>query len=274
VSTSEAVSVLDVSDDGVRTFRTSAVGYDSHIGRYNSELARGLIAAAGVQTGDRVLDVGCGTGLLTAELAKVVGAGNVTAVDPSEPFVAACKQRVPGADVRLAHAEDLPLAAASVDRSLSQLVLNFISEPLAGVKEMRRVTAPGGTVAACVWDYAGEMTMLRLFWDAATSVDPPAAALDEGRSMPYCQPDELRALWTAAGLTDVVTGELNPSVRYTDFNELWTPFEAGAGPSGAYTVSLDDAKRAAVRAEFYRLAGSPAGAFELTARAWSVRGRV
>ncbi len=261
-----------MSDDGARTFRTSAVAYDSHVGRYNSELARGLIAVAGVQAGDLVLDVGCGTGLLTAELARVVGAGKVTAIDPSEPFVAACKERVPGADVRLARAEDLPLDAASVNRSLSQLVLNFMAEPLAGVKEMRRVTAPGGTVAACVWDYAGEMVMLRLFWDAAISVDPAAAGLDEGRSMRYCRPDDLRALWIAAALTDVVTGELRPSVRYTDFAELWTPFETGVAPSGAYTVSLDETKRAAVRDEFFRLLGSPAGAFELTARAWSVLG--
>jgi SAM-dependent methyltransferase len=262
-----------VSDDGARTFRTSAVAYDSHVGRYNSELARGLIAVAGVQAGDRVLDVGCGTGLLTAELARVVGAGRVAAVDPSEPFVAACRERVPGADVRVARAEELPLDASTVNRSLSQLVLNFMAEPLAGVKEMRRVTAPGGAVAACVWDYAGKMTMLRLFWDAAISVDPAAAALDEGRSMPYCQPDELQALWTAAGLTDVVTGELSPSVRYTNFAELWTPFETGVAPSGAYTVSLDDAQRAALRDEFFRLLGRPAGAFELTARAWSVVGR-
>ena len=273
MSTSEAFSVLDVSEDGARTFRTSAAAYDSHVGRYNSELARGLIAAAGVQAGDRVLDVGCGTGLLTAELARVVGAANVTAVDPSEPYVAACQERVPDADVRVARAEDLPLDAASVDRSLSQLVLNFMAEPLAGVNEMRRVTAPGGTVAACVWDYAGEMAMLRLFWDAAISVDPTAAAFDEGRSMPYCQPDELQALWTAAGLEDVVTGELTPSVRYTDFAELWTPFESGVAPSGAYAASLDDVHRQAVRDAFFQLLGSPIGEFELTARAWSVIGR-
>ncbi len=125
-------------------------------------------------------------------LASVVGADRVAAVDPSEAFVEACRQRVPGADVRLAAAEDLPFADSAFDGALSQLVVNFMSDPVAGVGEMRRVTRPGGTVAACVWDYAGEMTLLRQFWDAAVALDPAAAPLDEGASMPHCQPDSLR----------------------------------------------------------------------------------
>jgi ubiquinone/menaquinone biosynthesis C-methylase UbiE len=262
-----------VSGHGSQSFRTSPDAYDGHVGRYGSELAKGLIRLAGVRPGDRVLDVGCGTGLLTAELASVVGGDRVSAVDPSEPFVEASRRRVPAADVRLAVAEALPFDDGGFDCALSQLVVNFMTDPDAGVREMRRVTRPGGTVAACVWDYAGEMTLLRTFWDAAIAVDPAVAPLDEGVSMSYCEPGSLRALWESVGLRDVDSHELRPSVGYSGFEELWTPLTAGVAPSGAYVVSLDDPGREALRRELHRRLGSPAGPFVLTARAWAVVGR-
>ncbi len=262
-----------MSGDGAQSFRTPPAAYDGHVGRYGAELAQGLIRLAGVRSGDRVLDVGCGTGLLTAELASVVGGDHVAAVDPSEPFVDASRRRVPAADVRLAVAEDLPFDDGGFDCALSQLVVNFMTDPDAGVREMRRVTRPGGTVAACVWDYAGEMTLLRRFWDAAIALDPAAAPLDEGVSMPNCEPESLRALWQAAGLLEIGSHELTPSVRYASFDELWSPLTTGVAPSGAYTVSLDDPGREALRQELYRRLGSPAGPFVLTARAWAVVGR-
>ena len=192
-----------MSGAGAHSFRASPTAYDAHVGRYGAGLAQGLIQLAGVRSDDRVLDVGCGTGLLTAALASVVGEDRVGAVDPSEGFVEACRRRVPGADVRLAVAEDLPFADASFDCALSQLVVNFMTDPEAGVQEMRRVTRPDGVVAACVWDYADEMTMLRTFWDAAVSLDPAAAPLDEGVSMHHCQPESLQSLWESAGLRDI-----------------------------------------------------------------------
>jgi SAM-dependent methyltransferase len=262
-----------MSGDGAQTFRTSAAAYDGHIGRYGPALAQGLIEWAGVHGAQRVLDVGCGTGLLTAELASVVGADLVAAVDPSEPFVEACRQRVPGADVRGTTGEHLPFPEASFDCVLSQLAVNFMSDPNAGAQEMRRVTRPGGTVAACVWDYAGEMTLLRTFWDAAIALDAAAAPLDEGTSMPHCDPESLRALWVSAGLHDVRIAELRPSVRYADFDDLWAPFTTGVAPSGAYTVSLDEPKREALRQELWRRLGSPEGPFVLSARAWAVIGQ-
>lgn len=254
------------------TFRTSGQAYDAHIGRYGSALARLLIDFAGVPSGGgvRVLDVGCGTGLLTAELAR--DGREVAAIDPSPSFVDACRRRVPNADVREAAAETLPFDDATFDAVVSQLVVNFMADAARGVAEMGRVAGPGATVAACVWDYAGEMTLLRAFWDAAIALDPSAAALDEGH-MPFCTPDALAALWTDAGFDGVRTGELWPAARYDSFDDLWTPLLSGVAPSGAYTVSLDPPRRAELQRELHRRLGSPDGAFELTARAWAVAGR-
>ncbi len=255
-------------------FDTPADAYDRYIGRYSGELAAGLMGFAGVAPGQRALDVGCGPGGLTAALAERLGAGAVAAIDPSEPFAAACRSRVPGADVRVGAAEALPFGDAEFDAVLSQLVVNFIGDAPAGVREMRRVARPGGVVASAVWDYAGEMTLLRRFWDAAARVDPEgAAARDEGRVMRYCRPDELGALWREAGLRDVATGELRAGAGYEDYDALWAPLERGVGPAGAYVAALDEARRAALREELRRALGSPAGSFTLSARAWCVSGR-
>jgi SAM-dependent methyltransferase len=259
--------------DGAATFRTPADAYDRHIGRYGGELARALIGAAGLQPGDRVLDVGCGPGALTRELVALLAADQVAAVDPSAPFAKACAERLPGVRVEVGAAESLPFADAEFDAALAQLVVNFMSDAAAGVREMRRVTRPGGVVAAAVWDYAGEMTILRGFWDAAVALDPAAAALDEGRSMPFCRPDALGELWTAAGCDDVRVAPVVVSAGYDGFHDLWEPLELGVAPSGAYTASLRDDRRAALKSAFRERLGAADGPFRLTARAWVVTGR-
>ena len=251
------------------TFLASAEAYDRGVGRYGSALAAELIRVAGVKPGDRCLDVGCGPGALTTALLGV-GAGRVAAVDPSAPFVKACRERAPGADVREAGAEALPFADDGFDAVLSQLGVNFMSDPARGVKEMVRVTRSGGVVAACVWDYAGEMQMLRAFWDAALELDPDAP--DEGRTMPFCRDGELGELWRSSGLDGVVTGALVVSADYADFADYWTPFPAGVAPSGAYCVSLDAGRQESLREACFRRLGSPAGAFTLSARAWYAMG--
>jgi SAM-dependent methyltransferase len=260
---------------GAATFRAAAEAYDRHVGRYTDELAAALLAVAGVPAGARALDVGCGPGSLTRALARALGPERVSALDPSPPFVEACRRRVPGAEVKLGAAEDLPFADGSFDAVLSQLVLNFLTDAPAGVREMRRVARPGAVIASCVWDYADGMTLLRRFWDAAQNVDPERAAeRDEGRVMRYCSPPELERLWRDAGVTEVRTGELTCSVRYEDFETLWAPYELGIAPSGAYAASLDASLRAALKEEYRRLLGGPAGSFSLSARAWFVVGRV
>lgn len=246
-------------------FTTAAGNYDRHIGRYGPALARELIAAAGVAPGEHVLDVGCGPGALTAAL--LATGAQVTAVDPSEPFVAACAERNPGAAVQVAAAEALPFPDATFDATLAQLVMNFMADAEAGVREMARVTRPGGTVAAAVWDYADGMTILRRFWDAATTIDPDAG--DESQ-MRYCTPDSLGALWSI--FEDVRVGETVVRASYDGFEDLWAPLESGVAPSGAFTVGLDDARRADLKREFRARLGVGDEPFELTARAWTVTG--
>ncbi|MET1061547.1 MAG: methyltransferase domain-containing protein [Aeromicrobium sp.] len=251
-------------------FETTRTAYDRYMGRYSDRLAVSFLSFTGGEPGQRALDVGCGPGALTQALATGLGATHVAAADPSTLYVAACAARVPGADVRRAVAADLPWAGGEFDLVVSQLVLNFLPDPAVGLAEMLRVTRPGGTIAACTWDYAGGMTMLRTFWDAALDVDPGAP--DETRSMRFTTEGELAGLWEGAGLADVATRELAVSVTYSGFDDYWTPFTLGVGPGGAYTASLDTGRLTRVRGACFRRLGSPTGSFTLDARAVAVRG--
>ncbi len=264
-----------VSTDDLASFRTSPEAYDLHVGRYGPALAAALLQRAGVAAGARVLDVGCGPGALTLALSRAVGEpALVAAVDPSNGYARACRVRVPGADVRVGTAEALPFEAATFDAVFAQLVVNFMVDAAGGVAEMRRVARPGAGVAATVWDYTGQMRLLRAFWDAAIDVEgEPARALDEGRRMPFCSPGVLGRLWQDAGLAEVEVGPVVVSATYRDFADLWAPLELGVAPSGAFCVSLPPVRRAALRHRFAELLGSPDGPFKLQARAWAVLGR-
>ena len=260
---------------GAETFRASADAYDRHVGRYGEQLASALIGFAGVEGEMRAVDVGCGPGALTEALAGRLGRASVHAADPSQPFVAACRARLPGVDVVVASAEELPFVDGGFDAALSQLAVNFMPDAEAGVREMARVTRQDGVVAACVWDYAGEMTLLRAFWDAAREVDPDRAALaDEGVVMRWCADGELAHLWREAGLSDVRFGPLVVSATYAGFDDLWSPFPTGVAPSGAFCTSLRPDRREALRDAYRRCLGVGDGGFELTARAWAVAGTV
>jgi SAM-dependent methyltransferase len=252
------------------SFAVSADAYDRFMGRYSRELAPQLADFAGVRPGLRALDVGCGAGALTDELARRLGPDAVAAADPSETLVGACRERVAGADVRVAPAERLPWPDETFDVALAQLVVNFMTDARAGVSEMARVVHAGGTVAACTWDYAAGMTMLRKFWDAALALDPEAP--DE-RDMPFTQPDELAGLWRDAGLAEVTTSALEVEAAYSGFDDYWEPFLGGVGPGGAYCASLDPECRSALERECRSRLGDPAGSFTLSARAWAVGGR-
>ncbi|HWK25467.1 MAG TPA: class I SAM-dependent methyltransferase [Solirubrobacter sp.] len=251
-------------------FAAPAEHYDRFMGRYVKTLAPALADAADVRAGQRVLDVGCGPGGLTRELARRVGAERVAAIDPAPQFVAACRERVPGADVREAVAEDLPFAAAAFDATLSSLVIRFMRDADRGVREMVRVTRPGGVVAACMWDLdTGGMTMLRIFWEAVRTVRPDTRG--EGAS-PGTGKGDIAARFERAGLTDVVDGALRAHVAYTGFEDWWEPFTYGVGPAGELLVRLDAPQRAAVRDACRAELGD--GPFTLDAVAWYARGTV
>jgi SAM-dependent methyltransferase len=260
---------------GAETFRGSADAYDRLVGRYGAPLAAAMVEFARVEPGMRVLDVGCGPGALTTALAGLVGAENVHAVDPSEPFAEACRARVPGVEVVVAPAEALPFDDGTFDASLAQLVVNFLDDASVGVRELARVTRSAGTIAACVWDYAEEMTLLRTFWDAAREVEPErAASVDEGAVMGWSGEGELADLWRQVGLRDIRFEPLIVAAHYADFDDLWSPFTTGIGPAGAFCKSLDDDRRALLREAYRRRLAVGEGPFELKARAWAVSGAV
>jgi SAM-dependent methyltransferase len=254
-----------------QAFFQAVDAYERFMGRYSRPLAHEFARVAGVAAGERALDVGCGTGALTRVLADLLGPELVSAADPSEPFVEACRAEVAGADVRLGPAEALPFDGDTFDCSLAQLVFHFVGDQAAGVAEMARVTRSGGRVAACVWDFTGGMTVIRAYWDAALEVDPDAP--DEvGRF--GGRPGELATLWRDAGLRDVADGSISVSSQYEDFDELWQSFLGGVGPVGAHAASLGESKRDALREALRRRVGSPAGSFTLAARAWYAVGVV
>jgi SAM-dependent methyltransferase len=257
---------------GEQSFRVPAEAYDLCVGRYGPELAAQLIGFAGIEPGMRVLDVGCGPGALSTALVALVGVEQVSAIDPSPQFADACRERLPGIDVQVAAAEQLPFADGAFDAALSQLVVNFMTDAEAGVREMARVTRPGGIVASCVWDYADGMTLMRGFWDAAHEVDPLRAAKADEKLMRWTREGELAALWRGAGLQQIRAGSLVAHAHYADFEDLWSPFPTGVAPSGAFCVSLDDDGRTELHDALRRRLGVGDQPFELAARAWVVAG--
>jgi ubiquinone/menaquinone biosynthesis C-methylase UbiE len=251
-------------------FSVPGEAYDRFMGRYLPSLAPAFADAAGVAGGMRALDVGCGPGGLTGELVGRLGAASVAAVDPSPSFVAACRARYPGADVREGAAEDLPFADSTFDAALASLVVAFMRDAGAGTREMARVTRPGGVVAACMWDMR-RMTMLRTFWEAAAAVDP---AVRSERGRVGTKEGDIARLLAAAGLRDVEDGDLLATASYESFDDWWEPFTHGVGPAGDHLRSLDDHAREAVRRECRSRLGAPEGAFTLEAHAWFARARV
>lgn len=248
------------------SFFQGADAYDRFMGRYSTPLAPQLADLAGVSAGQRVLDVGCGPGALTGELVRRCGAAKVCAVDPSESFVAAARERHLDVDVRQARAEHLPFGDDAFDAALAQLVVHFMDDPRVGVREMRRVTRPGGVLAASVWDFTsgGPLTV---FWDAVRLLDPDSPGEVERTGS---RPGQLAALFVEAGLGDVEEHVLSVAVEHPTFDEWWEPYTLGIGPAGAYVAGLHDAAR--LRLEDACRSLLPPAPFTIEGRAWAARG--
>jgi SAM-dependent methyltransferase len=249
------------------TFAVAADSYDKFMGRYSTLLAPQFADLAGVGSGQRVIDVGCGPGALTTELVERLGASNVAAVDPSESFVAAARERYPGVDVQESPAETLPFADGIFDAALAQLVVHFMADPVQGLTEMGRVARAGGVVAACVWDHAGKQTPLAPFWQAVRELDPD----EEGEgSFAGAGEGQLTELFHEAGLREIEETTLPIHVDHATFEEWWDPFTLGVGPAGAYLKKLDPDQQVELRQRArHQLPEAP---FTLSARAWAARG--
>ena len=249
------------------SFTVAADAYDRFMGRYSVLLAPQLATLADVVVGQRVLDVGCGPGALTTELVRRLGPAAVTAVDPSEPFVAAAQERHPEVSVERASAEHLPFPDQTFDAALAQLVVHFMANPVTGLREMARVTRKRGVVAACVWDHAGGQGPLSLYWDAARELDPD---VEDESELAGAREGHLTELFEAAGLHEIEETHLAVSVEHPTFEEWWEPFRLGVGPAGSHAAGLDPQRQAQLRERCREKL--PAAPFVLTVRAWAARG--
>jgi ubiquinone/menaquinone biosynthesis C-methylase UbiE len=239
------------------------------MGRYSVPLAPQLADFAAVAAGQRVLDVGCGPGALTAELVRRLGPAAVSAVDPSGPFVAAAQERHPGVSVRRAAAEQLPFGDQAFDAALAQLVVHFMAHPDVGLREMARVTRKHGVVAACVWDHADGQGPLSLFWEAARELDP---GVEDESQLAGARKGHLAQLFQAAGLHEIEESALSVTVEHSSFEDWWEPFTLGVGSAGGYAAGLDAKRQARLRELCREML--PTALFVLMARAWAARGLV
>jgi SAM-dependent methyltransferase len=249
--------------------------YEAYIGRWSRPVAEEFLGALEVPPGRRWLDVGCGTGALTATVLGRAEPAEVVGIDPSAGFLGHARARIADdrASFLVADARSLPFPDGRFGAAVSGLALNFVPGPDTAVAELVRVVSSGGVAAAYVWDYADGMAMLRYFWDAAVTLVPTAAELDEGSRFPLCRPERLQRLWEDAGLRDVAVRAIDIPTVFTDFDDFWQPFLGGQGPAPGYVKSLPGPQAKALHDLLRdRLPVAPDGTIPLTARAWSVSG--
>jgi len=249
--------------------------YEAYVGRWSRQVAAEFVSWLVVPPGARWLDVGCGTGAVTSTVLRLAEPREVTGIDPAPGFVAHTARVLadPRTRIEVGDAQALSEPDGRFDAVVSGLVLNFVPNPSQAVAEMSRVTRPGGVVAFYVWDYAGEMQVMRHFWDAASALDPAALELDEGRRFPWCRAESLETLLREAGLQGVSSRAIDVATPFASFDDYWTPFLGGQGPAPGYAMSLGEERRAALRERIRsRLPVAADGSIDLIARAWAVRG--
>jgi SAM-dependent methyltransferase len=259
-----------------RSVWESGEAYEPYVGRWSRLVAQEFLHWLAIASSAHWLDIGCGTGALSHTILTQAAPALVHGIDPSEGYLTVAHQQARDARARFEQGDvrHLPVETATYDVVVSGLVLNFIPDVSAGLAEMVRVTQPGGTVAAYVWDYTGKMELMRYFWDAAVALKPADRERDEGRRFPICQPEPLKHLFTAAELHDVEVCSIDVPMHFQDFDDYWSPFLGGQFPAPEYAMSLSEEDRVALRERLRATLPIEAdGTIRLIARAWAVRGR-
>jgi SAM-dependent methyltransferase len=254
---------------------TDGSAYEMYVGRWSRQIGKKFLAWLEPPADSRWLELGCGTGALTSQILAHCSPRSVIAIDPSEEFLAVARRQLnhPRAEFRQGSGAQLPVQDDEVDWAVSGFVLNFIDDQPQALQELARAVVPGGTIAAYVWDYAGHVQFMRYFWNAAVALNPAARDKDEGIRFPICRPGPLRALFEAAGLSDVEVEAIDIPTPFQDFADYWTPFLSGVGPAPGYCASLDEAAREELKLRLQEtLPTDPDGMILLAARAWAVRG--
>jgi SAM-dependent methyltransferase len=249
--------------------------YEHYVGRWSRPVARLFLNWLSIARGLRWLDVGCGTGALTQVILNHANPERVVGVEPSQGFLSTARKNVVDgrAEFRLGDAQALPVGDKEVDIAVSGLVLNFVPDKQHALNEMCRAVKPGGTIGAYVWDYSGDMQLMRYFWNGVRDLFPDGAERDEGRQFPICKPEALAELFRGVGLKAVDTCALDAPTVFSDFDDYWSPFLRGQGPAGAYCASLPEGDRVRLREHLKRtLPFNGDGHIDLIARAWAVRG--
>ncbi len=251
--------------------------YEHYVGRWSRRVGHLFLDWLSLPAGLDWVDVGCGTGVLIEAILEQADPSLVTGIEPSEGFLSLARDRIHDnrAEFKSGDATSLPLEDAAAEVLVAGLVLNFVPDKQWALQEMCRVVQPGGTVALYVWDYAGEMQLIRYFWNAVSELFPEAAEHDEGKQFPICKPEPLGDLFRAANLQAVEVRALDVPTTFVDFNDYWAPFLRGQGPAGSYCVSLSEDNRGRLRKQLAsNLPIRPDGSIHLTARAWGARGTI
>jgi len=250
--------------------------YESYVGRWSRLVAHQFLAWLDIPSGAQWLDVGCGTGALSQTILDNTSPHLVLGIDSSEEYIAFARKQIqdPRAAFQLGYAQALPVESAGYDAVVSGLVLNFVPQPTQALSEMIRAVRTGGTIAAYVWDYAGQMQPIRHFWDAAVALDAAACTLDEGQRFPLCQPERIHQLFHtyANQIGNVELRSIDVETTFRDFDDYWSPFLGGQGPAPIYAMSLSEERRIALREHIRaKLPTAPDGSIHLVARVWAVR---
>jgi len=252
-------------------------GYERYVGRWSRLIADEFLKWIAIPHGQVWLDLGCGTGALSQRILERHAPAHLVGIDSSDGFVSHARAQITDqrAEFRVGDARSLPVSDRAFDAAVSGLVLNFVPDQPKAVAEMRRATRPGGKIAVYVWDYAGDMQLIRRFWDAAIALNPAARDFDEGIRFPVCRPEPLRALFASAGLRDVATNAIDVPMAFENFDDYWSPFLDGQGPAPGYCMSLPEEDRIALREHLRTsLPTNRDGKIRLIARAWAVQGVV